>query len=238
MKALFALAALVVLGLSGCGGKTEKAEAHEAILDDALRLFNDLAETLEGVKDEDSAAAAVKKVETITDRLDEMAWRMKSVGDPSEAEKDRLRKQYKPKMDKVTQRLQRAYAAVGERLGDHPELAESLQQLALSGQMLLLGVASPPKPFNPRKLVGYWEAAVGQGSTKIEVRVEFFKSRKLRLVTRAGGKDETLDGDYRVVGDRIEGDFFLTFRKIKVLTESELVLEDEKGERLAFRRKK
>jgi len=95
---------------------------------------------------------------------------------------------------------------------------------------------------NATKIVGTWEVTKSQdappGST-----VEFAKGGKMKVTITLEGKTLTLEGTYKVEGDKIkstlkqgETEHSETI-KIKTLTDTRLVTEDEKGKIDEFKKK-
>ena len=98
------------------------------------------------------------------------------------------------------------------------------------------------KKTNAEKIVGTWEVAKGAelppGAT-----FEFTKDGKMKMTAKVDGKDFTSEGTYKVDGDTLtttqkQGPKEVTEKsKIKTLTDTTLVTEDEKGQAVEFKRK-
>ena len=95
---------------------------------------------------------------------------------------------------------------------------------------------------NAKKIVGTWEAVEGQvppGST-----VEFTRDGKLKATVKAEDKAFTIEGTYKVEGDALkatykhDGEEKTHASRIKTLTGTRLVLEDQDGKVSEFKRKK
>jgi uncharacterized protein (TIGR03066 family) len=94
---------------------------------------------------------------------------------------------------------------------------------------------------NADKIVGTWEAVKGEvpaGST-----IEFTKDGKMKLNIKAGGQTISVEGTYKVDGDKLtttgkgpDGKEKTETVKIKKLTDKELVIEDEKGKTEEFKK--
>jgi uncharacterized protein (TIGR03066 family) len=95
---------------------------------------------------------------------------------------------------------------------------------------------------NADKIVGTWEATKGEmpaGST-----VEFTKDGKMKINIKAGGQTVSVEGTYKVDGDKLtttgkgpDGKEKTETVKIKKLTDKELALEDDKGKTEEFKKK-
>src|SRR5436305_10384199 len=86
---------------------------------------------------------------------------------------------------------------------------------------------------NATKILGTWEAVKGEippGTT-----VEFTKDGKLKVVVKNEDKTITIEGTYKVKGDTLEvttnhkGEEKTETIKLKTLTDTKLVTENEKG---------
>ena len=94
---------------------------------------------------------------------------------------------------------------------------------------------------NADKIVGTWEVTKG-AEMPAGATVEFTKEGKLKATVKAGEKSITSEGTYKV-----EGDSLMTVMKtpeekketlkIKSLTDTKLVTEDEKGKTDEFKKK-
>jgi hypothetical protein len=101
-----ALAVLSALGGCGRGGNS----AAEGLVNEQLKLMNDLAATLDGIKDDAGAEAAVPKLEQTAQAIRDLE---KKAGDTVGAEeKKKLEEQYKAKLDEAYKRIRSAAAAV------------------------------------------------------------------------------------------------------------------------------
>jgi uncharacterized protein (TIGR03066 family) len=95
---------------------------------------------------------------------------------------------------------------------------------------------------NAEKIIGKWE--VTKGEVPAGSLVEFTKDGKLKFTIKMKGKDISLEGTYKVEGDKLKstmkvGDKEVTDTDtIKTLNETMLILEDTKGKVAEFKRKK
>lgn len=93
------------------------------------------------------------------------------------------------------------------------------------------------------KLVGKWELAVGMPAGA-KVMVEFTKDAKVVLSVAAGGKSEKVEGGYKLDGTKLTitvkraGQERAEGLRVLKLTDTELVTEDEKGNKDNLRRTK
>jgi uncharacterized protein (TIGR03066 family) len=122
------------------------------------------------------------------------------------------------------------------------------KQLSLAlAIVLLFGAAARAEDkkadIDKEKLVGVWEAVKGSESLPIGSTIEFTKDGKLKMTIKAD-KSITLQGTYKVEGASFkstlkEGDKEHTETlKIDKLTDTELVVVDEKGKKDVLTKKK
>jgi uncharacterized protein (TIGR03066 family) len=91
------------------------------------------------------------------------------------------------------------------------------------------------------KIVGTWKPT--KGEIPASTTVEFTKNGKMKLNIKAGGRTISLEGTYKVDGDKLtttgkgpDGKEKTVTVKIKKLTDKELVIEDEKGKTEEFKK--
>jgi uncharacterized protein (TIGR03066 family) len=95
---------------------------------------------------------------------------------------------------------------------------------------------------NKDKLVGVWEVTKGE-TAPVGATVEFTKDGKMIVIIKDGDKTVKLDGTYTVEKDSItsvlkeEDKEHKETVKIKKLTDKELVVEEEKGKTIEFKKK-
>jgi uncharacterized protein (TIGR03066 family) len=118
-------------------------------------------------------------------------------------------------------------------------------RLAIAGALFfglaLVGVAGDAD--NAKKIVGVWKVSKSDEGPK-EGKIEFTKDGKLKLTAKMGDKDLTINGTYKIKGDKIT--VTITFMDkshtdtgtIKKLTEKQLIIEGEKGKSTEFERVK
>jgi len=98
------------------------------------------------------------------------------------------------------------------------------------------------KASNKEKILGSWEVTKSGSGIPPGSIFEFTKDGKLKITVKADGKEVTVEGTYSVEGDTItsagpKGEK-ADKNKIKKLTATELVTEDEKGKVDEFKKKK
>jgi uncharacterized protein (TIGR03066 family) len=112
--------------------------------------------------------------------------------------------------------------------------------------VLLLGVstarADDKKDLDKDRLVGVWEVTKGE-SLPVGTTAEFTKDGKLKIVIKDKGQTITIEGTYKIDGQAFKstlkfGDKENTeLIKVPTLTDKELVLVDEKGQKDTFKKK-
>jgi uncharacterized protein (TIGR03066 family) len=94
---------------------------------------------------------------------------------------------------------------------------------------------------NKEKLVGVWEVTKSASGIPAGAVFEFTKDGKLKISFKADGKDVNVEGTYTVDGDTISSAGPKGEKpdknKIKKLTDTELITEDEKGKVDEFKKK-
>jgi uncharacterized protein (TIGR03066 family) len=114
------------------------------------------------------------------------------------------------------------------------------------GKPLELKRVEGKKPAtNAEKIVGKWESA--KGKETVAVTMEFTRDGKVKVVIKVRGMDKplTVDGTYKVEGDKLintgkapDGKAKTEIMTIKKLTDAELIIEAEKGKPLEYKRVK
>jgi hypothetical protein len=88
---------VVLLVVVGCGGSSRDSMTKEGI-----DLMNEISDILEKSA---NVAEAKPKLEAVTSRMKDLKKRMDTVGKPSAAEEEALKKKYEPEMQKAVGRL-------------------------------------------------------------------------------------------------------------------------------------
>lgn len=105
--------------------------------------------------------------------------------------------------------------------------------------------AEEKKADNTKLLVGVWEVAkADEGTIPVGATVEFLKDGKLKATVKMGEKEDTLNGVYTVEGDKLT--LMVTIEKeskknvltIKKISETELIVVDDKSKSVEFKKKK
>jgi uncharacterized protein (TIGR03066 family) len=96
---------------------------------------------------------------------------------------------------------------------------------------------------NAKKLVGVWEVVKAEGAPP-GATVEFKKNGKMQLAFDVKGKAITIDGTYKVEGNKIHVVLSFMGKKheetstIQTLNEKTLIIRDEKGKVEEYKRRK
>ena len=109
MRTVFAFGVGLVMlcGLSGCGSSGPEGTTKELI-----STMNEMASTMEGIKDEASGEAAVPKLQKAAERGQELAKKMESYK-LSPEQKKKLEETYKKEIEDVGKRLMSAMIQAG-----------------------------------------------------------------------------------------------------------------------------
>ncbi len=100
---ILALAICAAMMTTACGGDTRDSLASEQ-----LKVMNDFATTLEGVKDAGSAKAAKPKLEALATRMDDINARESKLPPATEAETKALMEKRGKDMDATMMKVQSA----------------------------------------------------------------------------------------------------------------------------------
>jgi hypothetical protein len=98
---LLAMSGMAVLGQ----GDAKQSSSYESVIKDMLAALNGLTDVLGTIKDEPSALAARPEVKKAAGRLAEVRKQAEKLKQPDKAEKDRIARAYKDKLDKSLKRL-------------------------------------------------------------------------------------------------------------------------------------
>jgi hypothetical protein len=127
------VALVLALPVAGCGDAYSK---NEAVGKDMMQVLNDLADALESVKDQESAKAAAKKINEICDRMEALGKKAEALPKVTQAEKEKLDKQFNPQAEKLMPRLIAAGASARAKGGDEPDFQNALKRLESVGENL------------------------------------------------------------------------------------------------------
>ena len=97
--ALLALGGMVVLGQGGA------ASPYEGVIKEMIAALDNLTGVLGTIKDEPSAKAARPDLKKVADQLNGIKKKAEGLKQPEKAEKDRLDKEYKAKLDASVRKL-------------------------------------------------------------------------------------------------------------------------------------
>jgi len=105
--------------------------------------------------------------------------------------------------------------------------------------------ADEKKADNAKLLVGTWEVAkADQGTVPVGSTVEFTKDGKMKVTHKQGDKEESLEGTYKVDGDKFSFELKVGDKvnkktiTIKKISETEMTTTDEDGKTVELKRKK
>jgi uncharacterized protein (TIGR03066 family) len=94
------------------------------------------------------------------------------------------------------------------------------------------------------KLLGTWEVVKSDEGPPVGTVVEFTKDGKMKVTHKSDGKEETLEGTYKIDGDKLSVVLKMGDKEdkhsvtIKKLTATEMTAENEKGKTAEFKKKK
>ncbi len=114
-----------------------------------------------------------------------------------------------------------------------------LRLLGMAMMLLSLTACSSKEKTNAEKILGTWEVTKPTKETPAGTLVEFTKDGKMLMTSNA----EKMEGQYKVEGDKIMATVKVKDKevkqtlKIKTLTDTALITEDEKGTVDEFKKK-
>ncbi|SRR5579871_1305381 len=115
--------------------------------------------------------------------------------------------------------------------------------------MILTGsaLAAPAPKSNQTKILGVWEVIKSDDGTPPKTTIEFTRDGKLKVKTKVGDQTLTMDGTYKLEGDKLTVTLMTPDEKekevtdtvtITKLTDKELITKDQKGKVDQFKKKK
>jgi uncharacterized protein (TIGR03066 family) len=118
----------------------------------------------------------------------------------------------------------------------------------LSIGIILTGSASaaPAPKSNQTKIVGVWIVIKSDDGTPPMTTIEFTRDGKLKVKTKVGDQTLTMEGTYKLEGDKLTVTLITPDEKdkevtdtvtITKLTDKELITKDQKGKVDEFKRK-
>lgn len=123
LKTATAVAAALLLAalLTSCGEK----ETHQKIMADTLGLMDRVVSAVESVEDKQSAEAAAQKLEDMVGDFEQIADRIKGIGEPDEATEKALEDDYAKRREEIMQKMESSMLGVASR---SPEIMNTLMQ--------------------------------------------------------------------------------------------------------------
>jgi len=141
MRITTAMAVVMALVLAGCGGKEEggapapqpppaaSGGEHEGVMKNMVAVCSDYAATLATVKDKATAEAAKPKLQGLALRMQAVQERMAALGEPPEAEKQRLKEKYEAAMAEAMQKMMTESMRVAMTPGANEVLREVFESM-------------------------------------------------------------------------------------------------------------
>jgi cytochrome c556 len=126
MNARWIGAAMTALGVGALAAAAGEESAHEQALKQMIRALDKLTTTLSGIKDAETAQAARPELRKAVEGWTATKKKLEELPPPGNAEKDRLQKEYKGKVDEATKKL---FTEIG-RVRMFPAGKDVLQEMA------------------------------------------------------------------------------------------------------------
>jgi hypothetical protein len=111
-------------------------EKHEALAREAVQVLEQLAVTMESVKDQDSARTAATGLNRVCDQLESLADRAKALPRLKPDEDRRLQTQFDPELKRLQQRIQQVAFQAGMNSRGEPAFLAAAQRMMRVGMKL------------------------------------------------------------------------------------------------------
>jgi len=112
-------------GAAAPAAAEQKEDSYEAVGEDALKMLDQVLVILKGIKDEETANAAVVQFKLMEQAGKGLAKRAEALGKPTEEQKKALEEKFMPKMKAFQQGMMAEFM----RILSDPELLDSLTPL-------------------------------------------------------------------------------------------------------------
>ena len=121
-----AVCAVVLLGTVGCSsGNYGKAEDATKEMIDAM---NDIAAAMESVQDRQTANAAAPKIEAAVNKMQAAKTKLDAIKG-TKAEKDKLEKEYMPKIEQAAERMKKVAVQAGMKSQGEPAFMKAMEKM-------------------------------------------------------------------------------------------------------------
>lgn len=121
------LATLVSFAVSGCVKSSYQKNADAA--EEMIGIFDEYSTALESVKDSASAKAAAAKISSANKRMRALAKSLKDLPKVTKSDKEKLDKEYLPKIKAATDRFTRAAFKAGRHARGEPSLVSAMKEM-------------------------------------------------------------------------------------------------------------
>jgi hypothetical protein len=119
MKVLRVVVVAALLSVPGCGA----ADTHDAVAEDMVKLMEEFAAAIGGVKDEASAKAAAATIDGLVPRMTKLSERAKALPKLTQAQEDAMQKKVEPRVQAATSKMM----AGGFAMAANPELSKIVE---------------------------------------------------------------------------------------------------------------
>jgi hypothetical protein len=118
--------AWVLINLAGCSSNYAKAEEATK---EMLGALNDIIDALESVKNKETAKAAAPKIEAAVDRMQAAKNKADTIKG-TQADKEKLEKEYLPKLAEAQTRMQKAALSAGLKCEQEPTFMKAIEKMS------------------------------------------------------------------------------------------------------------
>lgn len=132
------LAVLLVVGIvvMFVMGRKDSYKQNADAAAEMIACLEELASTMESIKDRNSAKSGAERINKTCDRLEKLAARVEKLPKLTQGEDERLKKEMQPKLDAVTQRMSRVAFQAGAASQGEPSFMAALQRLQQVGNRI------------------------------------------------------------------------------------------------------
>jgi hypothetical protein len=122
----------ICLVISGCGQSAYQANADFA--EESIAVMDLYSDALESVKDKETAKAAAVKIKEANGRMEKLLETKDDIPKVGKSDKEKLDKEYMPKMKAAIARMQKAGFSAGFKSGAEPTFMAAIKEMKALGE--------------------------------------------------------------------------------------------------------
>lgn len=128
------LATIIPIAVTGCVKSAYQKNADAA--DEMIDILNEYADALESVKDRASAKAAAARIRSANERMKSLSKTVKDLPKVSVSDKEKLDKEYMPKIKAAGARLEQAGRQAALKSGGEPTFLSAVKEMSQVGSSM------------------------------------------------------------------------------------------------------